>query len=193
MKDLNNVEEKDVSTKSIFIVVTVVLISALSIIIPLFSAKEEAPNIREKIELEDTTISIQYPKNESYVLKTLEDTNQKESDKGSKVELSQESGDFIIDITVNKTTLKNEYMGNFKKYKEIKTSGLESQDITTNEGKTGFGYYNNNYDEYQVIFQGNNTETIIFTIKPMIKDKGEDAKTIFNRQNIQEIIKSVKI
>ena len=84
-------------------------------------------------------------------------------------------------------------MGDFKKYKEIKTSGLEAQDISTDTGVEGFGFYDSNHEEYEVIFLGNNLEIINIVVKPIIRGKGSNGKEIFNRENVQKIIKSIKI
>lgn len=193
MKDLNTTDrDKDTSLRSMLIIILIILIIAVSIIIPLLFAEEDAVNVREEIELEGTKISIEYPNKEGYMIKRLDENSEIKSEI-PKVEISQENGDYTIDVVVNTSTLKKEYMGDFKKYKEVKTSGLEAQDISTEMGVEGFGFYNSNHDEYEVIFPGNNLETINITVKPMVKGKDSNGMTIFNRPNVQEIIKSIKI
>lgn len=193
MKDLNKTDrDKDTSLRSMLIIILIILIISVSIIIPLLFAEEDAVNIREEVELEGTKISIEYPNKEGYMLKKLDENSEIKSEI-PKVEISQENGDYVIDLIVNTSILKKEYMGDFKKYKEVKTSGVKSQDISTDMGVEGFGFYNNNHDEYEVIFPGNNLETINIIVKPMTKSKESVGMEIFNRENIQKIIKSIKI
>ena len=95
-------------TKS-FLAVILVIVAMLALVgIRLITSSPEKARVAD--EETNARIIIDYPKNEGYRY-----VKEEESENG---ELSQEDGDYIINIELDKESLKP-YEGDFEKYKEI--------------------------------------------------------------------------
>ncbi len=188
MKNLENVKSKaSPIRKTIITIIALIIIISICIVITLIYVGDRINIVKEEIQIEDATIVIEHLKDEEYI------KEQTTNDKEKITEISKEDSDYIIDVSINKNILKDEYMGDFQKYKEVKTIGIESENITTEAGIQGFGYYNKDLDEYQITFPYKETEILNLKIKPKVKFKETTAKSIFEREDIQKIIKNIKI
>ena len=187
MENLKNVkEQKKIGSKQIYVIVAL-SIAIILIILGVLLTRKTSKEVTQKISTDnkDVTVSVNYPKDEDYEFKERDSELKK-------VEISQKNDDYVINIEIDTETLKNTYRGNFDEYKEIKTAGFNSQDITIND-ITGFGFYDPNKDQYQIVLPGNGSTTVNIYVVPVIRFKGESAEKIFSRENVRNIINSIKI
>ena len=165
-------------TKIVIILVSLVIVIILAAILVVMQLR---PEKKEKVESKNVRVSIEYPKNEDY--RYVQEENS--------AELSQEEGDYIIDVQIDTETLK-EYKGDYENYKKIKKSTTNIEEIVV-DGINGFGYYESDKDQY-IISVPYKTDTIVnINIRPKVRFSGANAKEIYQRENIQEIIKNIKI
>lgn len=178
MKGIEEVKAEPKTNKFIIIVIAViVLVSVCMILSVMFS--------NEKLQFEDDTIIIDYPRPNDYIYKEV-------SQDPKTYEISNKNADFIITITIDKNTLENEYDGDFEKLKEMKTLGDEIEEVKIND-ITGFGYYNEKQDQYQIMLPCKDTQILKVNIQPVVRFSGENAKELYNREDVKLIIDNIRI
>lgn len=178
MKGIEEVKAEPKTNKFILTIIAVIVaVSVCMIISVMFS--------NEKLQFEDDTIIISYPKPNDYIYKEV-------NQNPKTYEISNKNGDFIITIAIDNSTLENEYDGDFEKLKEMKTFDTESEDITIN-GVLGFGYYNEEQDQYQIILPCKETQILKVNIQPVVRFSGENAKELYKREDVKLIIDNIRI
>ncbi len=169
-------------TKSFFAVILVIVAMLALVGIRLITSSPEKARVAD--EETNARIIIDYPKNEGYRY-----VKEEESENG---ELSQEDGDYIINIELDKESLKP-YEGDFEKYQEMQTASVSSEEITLN-GVKGYGYYDKEKDQYQIVLPFDDFETIAnINIRPKIRFSGTTGEDIYRREEIQELLKTIQI
>lgn len=179
-------EKIKLSKRQIQLIVAIVLALILIIIIAVIFTEEKTGDKREKIKGDSIGVSVSYPKEQGFEYKVIDSAELQTS------EIIKEGEDFVIDIIIDNKTLKNNYRGDFIEYKEVKTAGVESEDITI-DGITGFGFYNKNEDKYQIILPYDSTQTVNIEVKPIVRFTGDNGETLFKRDDVRKIIDSIKI
>ncbi len=187
MEKLENIKEpKKIGKKQIYVIIFLIIAIVL-IIIGVLASGKVSNEVTQKISTDDkdVVVSVNYPKEGDYEYKEMKSDLKK-------VEISQKNEDYVVNIEIDTETLKNTYKGSFDEYKEMKTAGFNAQDITIN-GLTGFGFYDSNKDQYQIVLPGNGSTTINVYVVPIIRFKGENAEQLFSKENVRSIIDSIKI
>ena len=154
--------------------VAVLILGIIVILLIVFSGNKTLKGQDVNVSL-NCYSSLEYKEIQGKSMKTAEITNKNE--------------DFIFSIKIDTETLGYLYRNSFEKYKEDKQN---SEDITINN-ITGFKYYDESTDQYQIVFHVNEEETILITIEPMVKGEGTTAKDIYNMKEVQDILESIKI
>ena len=178
MKGIEEVKAEPKTNKFILTIIAVIVVVSVCMIISVMFSNE-------KLQFEDDTIIISYPKPNDYIYKEV-------GQNPKTYEISNKNGDFIITIAIDNSTLKDEYDGNFEKLKEMKTFDTESEDITIN-GVLGFGYYNEKQDQYQIILPCKETQILKVNIQPVVRFSGENARELYKREDVKLIIDNIRI
>ena len=180
------VEKKKIDKKQIEMIVAIGVIIILVIAVATIFTEEKTGDKKERIKGNGIDISVYYPKDQGYEYKVIDSAKLQTS------EISKEGEDFIINVIIDTETLKNNYKGDFEEYKEVKTAGISSEDITIN-GITGFGFYNSNEDKYQIILPYDLSQTVNIEVQPIIRFTGDSGEELFRREDVRKIIDSIKI
>ena len=187
MKNIEETKAEPTTNKFlIFIIIAIVIASACMILSAIFA--NEKLKFSDDTQIQgsgDVTVVINYPKPNDYIYKEV-GTNPKT------YEVTNKNGDYIVNITLDNTTIKNEYNGNFNNFREIKTIGVNSEDITINN-VTGFGFYNKNQDQYQIFLPCGENQMVKINVQPVIRFSGENAEELYKRDDVKTLIDSINI
>ena len=75
----------------------------------------------------------------------------------------------------------------------MKTASAKSEDVTIN-GIEGFGYYDKERDQYQIVLPYGDFQTIAnINIRPKVRFSSVTGEEIYNREEIKQLISTIKI
>lgn len=142
--------------------------------------------ITESIIDDSISLNISYPANQGYIYSPNQNSRARTS------ELTKEGGDFIITFKIDATTIGYYFNGDFNAIRNRRSENYEINDVNINDMK-GFGYYKSSTDQYIIVLPIDEKRTTEITIEPTERFKSVTGKDIYEREEIKEIIKSVKI